>query len=63
MGFQEVIRDMVINNGLDLGVIIWKLQLTLEKTPDIKAVKTRLFNSPGVWVYAPKEFTITSENS
>ncbi|WP_310993357.1 glycoside hydrolase family 20 protein [Aequorivita marina] len=40
-----------------------EITIDLGKDMEVKSLKTRFFNSPGVWVYAPKVLTITGESS
>ena len=40
-----------------------EITIDLGKETEIKSLASRFFNSPGVWVYSPKEFTVSCENS
>ena len=40
-----------------------EITIDLGKDTEIKSLKTRFFNSPGVWVYSPQGLIVTGENS
>jgi hexosaminidase len=41
------------------------LEITIDFGKDIKveSLKTRFFNSPGVWIYSPKELSVSCKSS
>lgn len=40
-----------------------EITIDLGKQMEVHSIKTRFFNSPGVWIYSPKEFSISCENA
>ena len=40
-----------------------EITIDLGKDTEITSLKTRFFNSPGVWIYAPQGLIVTGENS
>ncbi|WP_026452118.1 glycoside hydrolase family 20 protein [Aequorivita capsosiphonis] len=40
-----------------------EITIDLGKDTEVKSLKTRFFNSPGVWVYSPNEMIVSYENS
>lgn len=40
-----------------------EITIDLGKETEVHSIKTRFFNSPGVWIYAPKQLSVICENS